>query len=416
MPSNASSDRSDPAVFPVTRADALARLAAFAPRAGAAYGQGRNVDYGPGRHDTVSRLSAALRRRTVTEAEVIAEVLRHHDAQAAQSFISEVFWRTYWKGWLEQRPAIWTGYLARCAALEQQLRRDPDLAGRHADAVAGHTGIDAFDHWMRELSDTRYLHNWARMQVASIWIFTLGLPWELGAAHMAACLRDADPASNTLSWRWVAGLHTAGKAYLADAERITAMTGGRFHPHGLARDAAIPADAPPPPATPLRTAPAPDTTRPAVLWITPEDASVDLAPALQDMTVRAVVALHHHARDDADRAALDDALSRAARQHDVPALWADDVDDLIAIAGDHDATQIVTGFVPVGHLGDELPAIRAALDGAGLVLAEHLRHWDRTVWPHCRRGFFALKQEIPALLDMLVPHDALYPTLADTVR
>lgn len=387
--------------FPVTRAAALARLAEFLPRAGAAYARGRNHDHGPGRHDAVSRLSAALRRRTLSEAEVLRLVVASHGADAAQSFISEVFWRTYWKGWLEQRPAIWTRYGAGLAAARQRLLREPELAARHGDAVAGHTGIDAFDHWMRELAETGYLHNWARMQVASIWVFTLGLPWELGAAHTLARFVDADPASNTLSWRWVAGLHTAGKAYLADADRIAAMTGGRFAPTGLASRAHIPADAAPPAAMAPRDATPPDPARPTLLWITPEDGTLDTEPALAALPVRGLVACRSHAVDAADAIALDDALARAAAHWRAPVQWVDAACDVIPAARLHDADQIVTAFMPVGPRADELPAIRAMAGAAGLVLAEHLRQWDRRVWPHCRRGFFALKQEIPTLLELV---------------
>ena len=106
--------------------------------------------------------------------------------------------------------------------------------GRGAGGGGGATGIDCFDAWARELVATGYLHNHARMWFASIWIFTLRLPWELGADFFLRHLIDGDPASNTLSWRWVAGLQTAGKTYLATAENIARFTGGRFAPQGLA--------------------------------------------------------------------------------------------------------------------------------------------------------------------------------------
>lgn len=391
----------DAPLFPVTRAQALVRLARFVPLAGAAYAKGRNFDCGPGRHDRVSRLSAALRRRTINEREVVQAVLAAHGAEAAASFISEVFWRTYWKGWLEQRPAIWTRYLAGRDAARQALVHDADLAARHGDALAGQTGIDAFDHWMGELRETGYLHNWARMQVASIWIFTLGLPWELGAAHFLDQLRDGDPASNTLSWRWVAGLHTAGKAYLADAARITAMTQGRFAPKGLATLASIPADVANPPAAPWRRPNPVDHQQPAVLWITPEDCGLEQEAALARLPVKAVVACRSHAADAADRAALDDALARAAAHWHAPAQWIDDATALAGAAQAAGTAQIVTGYLPVGPLADGLPALQASLAAADISLAEHLREWDQAIWPHCRRGFFALKQEIPALLETL---------------
>jgi deoxyribodipyrimidine photo-lyase len=173
-------------------------------------------------------LSPYLRRRMITEREVVEEVLKHHAPEAADKFIQEVFWRTYWKGWLEMRPAIWEHYLSeREAALA-------NLPEGYQAAIEGRTGIDGFDDWARDLVETGWLHNHARMWFASIWIFTLKLPWVLGADFFYRHLIDADPASNTLSWRWVAGLHTKGKTYLARPENIEKFTKGRFRPTNLA--------------------------------------------------------------------------------------------------------------------------------------------------------------------------------------
>ena len=83
-----------------------------------------------------------------------------------------------------------------------------------------------------ELRTEGWLHNHTRMWFASIWIFTLRLPWPLGAALFEHHLKDADAASNTLSWRWVAGIQTPGKHYLARAENIARYTNGRFDPRG----------------------------------------------------------------------------------------------------------------------------------------------------------------------------------------
>ena len=58
------------------------------------------------------------------------------------------------------------------------------------------------------------------MWFASIWIHTLELQWELGADFFLKHLLDGDPASNTLSWRWVAGIHTKGKNYIARKSNI----------------------------------------------------------------------------------------------------------------------------------------------------------------------------------------------------
>ena len=393
---------------PVTREAALLRLNAFAPHAGDAYAAGRNRDHGAQRHDTVSRLSAALRRRTVTEQDVLAPILMQH-GHDADVFVSEVFWRSYFKGWLEGRPDTWHAWLGALDQIDARLMQNDtsatrNLAARHAAALRGETGIDCFDYWMTELDQTGYLHNWARMQFASIWIFTLGLPWELGARHMADRLIDADPASNTLSWRWVAGLHTRGKAYLAEPGRIARMTGGRFAPTGLATRAPIPDEAPPPPALAPRTviAPAPDAR--TMVWITPDDCALETELSLARLPVCAVVVVDrtddpasHGAR--ADRLALDDALTRASLHWNVPAFRVTEPRAIAALAAETGAAQVLTGRIAIGPGLEGLVAARGALCEAGIVLAEHQRAWDRAAWPHATRGFFAMRAQIPHLLD-----------------
>ena len=66
------------------------------------------------------------------------------------------------------------------------------------------------------------------MWFASIWIFTLGHPWQLGARLFRKHLLDWNASSNTLSWRWVAGMHTNKKPYLASKENIDKYTNNRF--------------------------------------------------------------------------------------------------------------------------------------------------------------------------------------------
>jgi deoxyribodipyrimidine photo-lyase len=335
----------------------------------------------------VSRLSAALRRRLIGEDEVVRSVLAAHRLEKAEKFIAEVFWRTYWKGWLEQRPGVWSAYLGDLDTSE------PDAAV--TEAMAGRTGIDAFDHWARELAATGYLHNWARMQVASIWVFTLGLPWQLGAQWFFDKLVDADPASNTLSWRWVAGLHTPGKSYLADADRIAAMTGGRFRPDGLASTARNSQCFSHPPRTPLRTAVAPDSRLPTLVLVTPEDCSLETE--LPDLDVRAVAVADDLARNGWDRTALKDAGARAAAYWRCPS----GAGDITTIATQYGCKQVVTAFAPVGPVATAFESLRAQLAAKGIVLAEHQREWDRMCWPHCGKGFFNLKSEIPRLLGEL---------------
>ena len=192
-----------PATGDPSREAGLRRLRDFAHRAGPQYAKSRNFDFGPERRGNVSMLSPYLRHRLVLEEEVLEAVLQQHSDSAAGKFIQEVFWRTYFKGWLEQRPSVWTEYRRSVARLLQTLNDDAEMLQRYESAIAGNTGIDCFDAGARELTTHGYLHNHARMWFASIWVFTLRLPWQLGADFFFRYLADGDPAANTLGWRWV---------------------------------------------------------------------------------------------------------------------------------------------------------------------------------------------------------------------
>jgi hypothetical protein len=215
--------------FPARRQDGLKRLAEFIPQAGEHYKKFRNFDYGPENRTNISLLSPYIRHRLVSEYEVVKAVLQEHSLSASEKFIQEILWRTYWKGWLEKNPSVWNNYLEELKVRQSNSRNEIETA------INGQTGIDCFDFWVQELKDTGYLHNHARMWFASIWVFTLKLPWVLGADFFYRHLLDADPASNTLSWRWVAGLQTKGKFYAASESNINQFTEGRFSPKGLAR-------------------------------------------------------------------------------------------------------------------------------------------------------------------------------------
>lgn len=110
-------------MFTASRLAGLDRLTAFLPRAGRDYAVLRNLDLAG--HPHVSTLSPWLRHRLLTEAEVIDATLRAHP-RGAEKFLAEVWWRTYWKGWLELRPGIWG---ACCQGVQAALNR---LAWPHA--------------------------------------------------------------------------------------------------------------------------------------------------------------------------------------------------------------------------------------------------------------------------------------------
>ena len=185
----------------------------------------RNYDYGPEKRDNVSCLSPFITHRLILEQEIIKRSLDFYPFAKIEKFIQEIYWRTYWKGWLELRPAVWEDFISEGVEIYDE--------SAYEKATNGNTGIDCFDFWINELKEENYLHNHTRMWFASIWIFTLGLPWQLGAEFFMKYLLDGDAASNTLSWRGVAGIQTKGKHYIARPSNISKFTDGRFHPKGL---------------------------------------------------------------------------------------------------------------------------------------------------------------------------------------
>jgi deoxyribodipyrimidine photo-lyase len=399
--------------LPATRAYGEALMHAFTPRMGRRYTSGRNTDHGPGGHVAVSTLSPYIRRRLVLEQDVVAAAVSAHGVEGAEKFIQEVIWRGYFKGWLELRPAVWqsyrTGLESDLAAIERDRRLRRDLAR----AEEGETGLDCFDAWARELVETGYLHNHARMWFASIWIFTFGLPWRLGADFFLRHLLDGDPASNTLGWRWVAGLHTRGKTYRAEAWNIAKFTGERFTPRptDLATDTpGLEGEEPDglPPVQPLRPNLVPEAGVPSALLITEDDCRMEDFP-LHTLDLRAAATLSaSHLRSPGsvaamvaafEDAALADAAARSAQpcqivRAGVPA-------DLAAWASRAGARQIVTAHIPQGPMRDWLQAAEPALSANGIVLREWRREWDSAIWPHASAGFFKVKSRIPQILDQI---------------
>lgn len=390
-----------PENFPATRNAALSRLTQFAPRAGQAYASGRNTDPGPEQAGAVSKLSPYLRYRMIIEQEVVGATLGQHSLAAAEKYTQEVLWRTYWKGWLEMRPSVWTDFLQ-----ERDRQRDsfPNARAIHS-AESGEIGIEGFDDWARELVETGYLHNHARMWFASIWIFTLRLPWALGADFFLRHLVDADAASNTLSWRWVAGLQTAGKTYLATSDNIARYTNGRFAPKGLATTATMPSDIPVSAARPLPQAEYFDPHKPAYLLVTPDDLhpeSVFGAPAKisgAGVLFDPETFWGENARSFAE-AATGDATERVGNAFKCPTTRLANLDtpNLIAQAREAGAGQIITPYAPVGPVADALTRIAPLLAAEGIPLIQVRRAWDENFWPHATKGFFPFKERIPKIL------------------
>lgn len=404
--------------FLPSRAAAVAQLAAFLPNAGAHYANQRNADLGPAARDNVSLLSPAVRHRLISEAEIASAVLDRFAFSTSEKFIQEVCWRTYWKGWLELRPRVWTQYQTELAAQIARISDGPaldrPLRKRVQAALDGNTGIACFDAWVEELRSTGYLHNHTRMWFASIWIFTLNLPWTLGADFFYRHLLDGDPASNTLSWRWVAGLQTRGKHYLARADNIRKYTGNRWWPQGELNEDAAPL--PPddlPAAGRIGELPQPKPGLRTGLWLHEDDLCAESWPALDGLDVVAIggdvtpAARSGLPVSDAvigwTEAALTDGLARAGTHHGAPAARIRPGERQRWLT-DHRIEQVVTAYATVGPVADAVAALERELDRRGIALVRVRRAWDTAFWPHAAKGFFQLREKIrPVLAELGIP-------------
>ena len=207
--------------FEISRKGALKQLENFTNSQLKNYDFKRNFDLGPNNKSNVSCLSPYISHRLITEYEVAKTVLAKFPYQKVEKYIQEIFWRVYWKGWLELRPQVWSDFVEDLKGIKED--------DNYKKAINGQTEIECFNDWVKELKENNYLHNHTRMWFASIWIFTLNLPWQKGAEFFMKHLFDGDAASNTLSWRWVAGLQTKGKHYVAQSWNISKFTNNKYN-------------------------------------------------------------------------------------------------------------------------------------------------------------------------------------------
>ncbi len=395
------------ASFPASRSAALARWESFLPRV-PEYARLRN--YVVEGHPHVSGLSPAIRCRLITEEEILRSLRERFPFSIVEKFVQELLWRGYWKAWLECHQGVWDEYKRQIASAhealsEHQLQRIQAIQG-------GGSSVAVIDHFTRELLETGYLHNHARMWWASYWIHVEKLPWQLGSDFFYRHLLDGDAASNTLSWRWVAGLHTRGKAYLVrrsniekylspamlnkrgleqlDDDRVETanLTGDTQHPFAL-------------------SATSPDGInldgKRWGLWLHEEDLHpeslnfVDTAP----FSVRCFLPHEDNPlnkpgplRGAYIAASLQDGLSRAAdhwKLHPsrvalttIPSL----VDGLLQWSNLEKLEVIVLSRPPVGFFRDQLPKVAAALNQRSVRLVTVSRPWDENLYPNARTGFF----------------------------
>ena len=375
------------------RDEALNRLEDFSNNNLGKYAADRNFDPGPENRNNTSLLSQYISHRIIDEQETIRAAYQKFPFKKIEKFVQEVFWRTYWKGWLEMRPQVWNDYNQDLNNLQNELN-----SSNYKEAIEGNTKIPCFNDWVLELKEFGYLHNHARMWFASIWIFTLGLPWQLGADFFLKHLLDGDPASNTLGWRWVAGLHTKGKHYLASEWNINKFSAKKYEHLNLNEQAQA----------------------------KHEDRSYDIQPILFDEInsehslfvfhnldcslhlVEKEMNFNHYAvidftsilkKENYSKQVLDfkirsnQYLTTTLKEQFNSQTIIQNKDDLQTIIKEKNIKNIIFPYLAVGYENDFTKEIKKEFNIYYLA-----RDYDKYCWQFSTKGFFKFKEQIPKIL------------------
>ena len=208
--------------FSGSREAALARLAAVRP---ADYARSRNALDG-----AVTRLSPYLSHGVLTLPEVHDDIAARFALNPQHKLVYEFGWREYFHHvWERHGEAIFASLHAGPLPDAAYARTLPQ------DIRAGHTGVPVIDRAVAELYATGYLHNHARMWLASYVVHLRKVHWRAGADWLYGHLLDGDLASNHLSWQWVAGTGSH-KPYLFNAENVTKYAPREWHSPGTVVD------------------------------------------------------------------------------------------------------------------------------------------------------------------------------------
>ena len=352
------------------------------------YSKMRNFDFGRGQHRAVSQLSPYISHGVISEFDLVKRILDRYSIEEVEKYIQEIFWRVYWKGWLEHRHSVYRDLAHHQAASNIG----------HARATSGQTGIECFDDWVDELKSDNYLHNHSRMWFASIWIFTLKLPWQLGAKFFQKHLYDGDSASNTLSWRWVAGLQTQGKNYLARSTNIQKFTQGRYGNISLNESAASLFERD---RYEIETPLYPEKNNPNYkkLLVFDNQLSVNSEFIIEgDYEEILVVVLGNDDR----LIQVDDKVINFKKK--LAESFCNNLDRASLINSNSLRTKLVNNKeidILYPNVGDNLYFIHDLIQGINLEPNLLVREMDRFCWNFAKKGFFNFKKNIPLIIDKL---------------
>ena len=378
------------------RTEAVSHLNHFCENFLSQYSKSRNFDFGKNKRDNTSCLSKYITHRVIDELEVIKSAHSKYPYLTIEKFIQEVFWRTYWKGWLELRPRAWQVYRQDLIKLQGEKKNI-----NYQNAIHATTTVECFNDWVHELKETGYLHNHARMWFASIWIFTLKLPWQLGADFFLKHLLDGDAASNTLSWRWVAGLQTKGKNYLATKFNINTFSSKKYEDLKLNDQ-----------ASPLF-----ETTsfeiQPLHFDKVEIDNSLFLLHNLDSnflqkfqnkyqyyalLDFNSILESKNYSKQVLDfKSSINEELIDQLKNNFNSDLVVKNKEDLLKIVKDKNIKNIITPYINCGYENDFMNEIKKKIKITYLA-----RDYDQFCYPFATKGFFGFKEQIPKILSKIL--------------
>ena len=375
------------------RNEALKHLEQFAENNLGRYSVERNFDYGPSNRDNTSNLSKYITHRVINECEVIQSAYRKFSFKKIEKFIQEILWRTYWKGWLEMRPQVWQDYIQDLSELTIETK-----TLNYQNAINGKTSISCFNDWVIELKEHGYLHNHTRMWFASIWIFTLNLPWQLGSDFFLKHLLDGDPASNTLSWRWVAGLHTKGKHYLATEWNINKFSTKKYNNLHLNEKANSKIENKNYIIKALKYDDI-SAKKSLFLYHNLDSSLLNVASINKDyiyglIDFSSILQNQNYSYQVLEfKNKINNDLRREIKNKFNSEIYVQTTEDIQKIISEKNIEQIIFPYIPIGYENDYIHKLKKNFS-----IKYQVRDYDKFCWQFSTKGYFAFKEQIPKIL------------------
>ena len=192
----------------LSRQDALEKFNSFNP---VLYAKTRNFLNGQ-----ISRLSAHIKYGIITNKELYRYIRDKYNFVESEKFIQELAWRDFWRSYAYLHPdQLWTDVEEYKTGFRAQEYQD----NLPEDIISATTPTQIINIFIKQLTTTGYLHNHARMYLASYIIHFRRVKWQAGAKFFMSHLLDGDIASNNFSWQWIASTF-AGKPYIFNLENV----------------------------------------------------------------------------------------------------------------------------------------------------------------------------------------------------